>query len=129
MIELKSDLGGGKTALTRGIAKGASSNDHVSSPTFTISKIYSTERFEIHHFDFYRLDQPGLMSYELNDLIGGGQAVIIVEWGDIVENLLPIDRLRIELTITGDENRDIQIICPDTYGYIRKVIKDDYIGD
>ena len=65
VILLSSDIGGGKTALVRGIARGLGSTDHVSSPTFTISKIYKSPKLTLYHFDFYRLQEPGIINYEL----------------------------------------------------------------
>jgi len=55
VIELVSDLGGGKTTFVRGLARGLGSADVVSSPTFTVSKVYKADKLELHHFDFYRL--------------------------------------------------------------------------
>lgn len=102
-IELISDLGGGKTTFTRGVARGAGSSDVVGSPTFTLSKVYSTQKFQIHHFDFYRLNEAGLMEHELHDLLGDHETVVVVEWGDVVQHVLPEQRLtiRIDKTPTG----------------------------
>jgi tRNA threonylcarbamoyladenosine biosynthesis protein TsaE len=70
VIDLSSDLGGGKTTMMRGIARGAGSKDHVASPTFTISKEYDAGKLRIIHFDFYRLTEPGSMAMELADVVG-----------------------------------------------------------
>jgi tRNA threonylcarbamoyladenosine biosynthesis protein TsaE len=87
VIELISDLGGGKTTFVRGVAKGAGSKDRVSSPTFTVSKVYEASNFDIHHFDFYRLEEAGLLAHELADYIGDPKSVVIIEWGKIVEHV------------------------------------------
>ena len=84
VVELISDLGGGKTTLVRGIAAGAGSRDKVSSPTFTLSKVYSANTFQIIHYDFYRLQDPGLMEFELAEALVDKQEVLIVEWANIV---------------------------------------------
>src|ERR1700722_299415 len=68
-IELSSDLGGGKTALVKGLANGAGSQDLVSSPSFTICNQYNTPKFVIYHFDFYRLSDPGIIARELSEVI------------------------------------------------------------
>jgi len=61
IIELRSDLGGGKTTFTQGLAAGAGSKDAVSSPTFTLKKIYRAGELHIYHYDFYRLNEPGIL--------------------------------------------------------------------
>ena len=64
-IELVSDLGGGKTAFVSGLAKGMGSRDSVSSPSFTLSNVYQADNISLHHFDFYRLSDPGILRDEL----------------------------------------------------------------
>lgn len=118
VIELVSDLGGGKTTLTHGIAAGAGSNDVVASPTFTISRVYEATLFSIHHFDFYRLDDPGIMGYEIGELLGEPNTVVIVEWGDIVADLLPKERINVTLEHLAENDRQITITVPAKYSYI-----------
>lgn len=118
VIELVSDLGGGKTTFTRGLASGADSTDVVSSPTFTVSKVYKTPKFEIHHFDFYRLGDAGLIEHEVHDLLDDPTIVLVVEWGGVVEHVLPENRVTITLTRTGDELRSIVIDYDDTLDYL-----------
>src|SRR5205809_5112570 len=65
VIELRSDLGGGKTTFVRGLVRGGGSRERVSSPTFTLSRLYKAKNFEIQHFDFYRLDRPGVLEDQL----------------------------------------------------------------
>lgn len=118
IIELISDLGGGKTTLTRGIARGAGSSDVVGSPTFTLSRVYRTFNFDIHHFDFYRLSEAGLMEHELQDLIGDPKAVLIIEWGAVVRRVLPEQRLTITIRQTDKGNRDLACKYPDELAYL-----------
>ena len=118
IIELVSDLGGGKTTFTRGLAAGAASSDVVASPTFTVSKIYKTEKFEIHHFDFYRLGEAGLAAHELHDLLDDPSVVIVVEWGGIVEHVLPANRVTITIERTGENSRTITITYDDSLEYL-----------
>lgn len=107
VIELIADLGGGKTTFTRGLARGAGSDDTVSSPTFTISKVYSAPQFEIHHFDFYRLDEPGIMADELAEIVDDQAIVTVVEWGENVRHVLPQKHLRVELKLDSGDGRQI----------------------
>jgi tRNA threonylcarbamoyladenosine biosynthesis protein TsaE len=120
VLELVSDLGGGKTAFTRGLAAGAGSNDHVSSPTFTISKLYTTPNLELHHFDFYRLSDPGLVVHELAEVIEDPKAVVIVEWAQGVQDVLPQRRLTIELARRNEDKRLITMTYPDELAYLVK---------
>jgi tRNA threonylcarbamoyladenosine biosynthesis protein TsaE len=118
VVELVSDLGGGKTTLTRGLARGAGSADHVASPTFTISREYVTEKFTIHHFDFYRLQEAGVVAEELHELVGDPRAVVVVEWSNIVQHVLPADHLKIEIQQTGEEEREFTISYPESLKYL-----------
>lgn len=107
VIELVADLGGGKTTFTRGLARGAGSADTVASPTFTISKVYNAPKFEIHHFDFYRLHDPGIMADELAEIVGDPNVVAVVEWGESVRHVLPKKHLWVEINQAGGDARDI----------------------
>lgn len=118
VIELVSDLGGGKTTFVRGLARGMGSHDRVASPTFTISKRYTSDGLELHHFDFYRLEDAGLMAHELYDVIGDPAAVVVVEWGDVVSQVLPADRLTVRLERTADEARRLTFVYPDSLHYL-----------
>lgn len=118
VIELISDLGGGKTTLVRGIAKGAGSLDIVASPTFMISKIYKCTNFDIHHYDFYRLSEPGIMEYEMNDILGDPKAVIITEWSDMLKHVLPTERMVISISKTGENTRELVCSYPTKLKYL-----------
>ncbi len=113
-----SDLGGGKTTLVRGLARGLGSHDHVSSPTFKISNVYSAGKLQLHHFDFYRLNDAGVVAHELHDVLEDPQAIVVVEWGDVVQNVLPPDRLNIQLKATSENERQITIKYPESLGYL-----------
>lgn len=117
MIELVSDLGGGKTTFVRGLARGMGSTDKVASPTFTISKVYQAAKLELHHFDLYRLPEPGLIQMELADVLSDPQAVVVVEWADIVHQVLPKDRLTITITHTDENSRHLHITAPTALVY------------
>jgi tRNA threonylcarbamoyladenosine biosynthesis protein TsaE len=120
VVELISDLGGGKTTLATGIVAGAGSKDAAASPSFTISYLYSAPHFDIHHFDFYRLDQPGVVKLSLVEAISEKNDVIIIEWGDIVADILPESRITIKLNTAGDdpEARIIEIEAPKELNYV-----------
>lgn len=117
-IELISDLGGGKTAFARGLARGIGSQDHVASPTFTVSREYTSKHLTMYHFDFYRLQEPGVMLAELAELLVDPKGVVVIEWSDIVQHILPEQRLTVELTVTGETSRDIVITYPNVLQYL-----------
>lgn len=117
-IELISDVGGGKTTFVRGLAEGAGSKTHVSSPTFTISKVYKTPKFEIVHFDFYRLQEAGLIENEIEEAVYEPNTVIVVEWSDIIQHVLPEERLVIRITGLSPEKRRVELEASDELGYL-----------
>lgn len=118
LIELASDLGGGKTTFTRGLVRGAGSADSVASPTFTISRVYKARSFDIHHFDFYRLPDAGLAAHELQDLLGDDGIVVVVEWAGVVEHVLPEDRFTITIKPSAENSRVLTCAFPDTLSYL-----------
>ena len=101
-VVLTGDLGAGKTTLVQGIGRGLGVEDHVASPTFTLVREY-TGRLDIAHVDVYRLERVQDVVDLALDELGGPNRVLLIEWGDAVSDLLPEDRLRVELTTEGAE--------------------------
>ena len=128
VIELRSDLGGGKTTFVRGLAAGAGSKDIVSSPTFTLNKIYKLQQGkQIHHFDFYRLSEPGIIADQLAESLDNSNVVTVIEWSDIVKGVLPAHRIVIEFNPVEDnsDEREIKLMYPENLqGVVRKVETD-----
>ena len=118
VLELTSDVGGGKTAFTRGLAHGAGSKDRVASPTFTVSKQYDAPNYTIVHYDFYRLEDPGIMRMELAEAMSEPSNVVVIEWLDIVQGVLPEKRVQIRFVSNGDEAREVILTIPDEMAYI-----------
>ncbi|MGH2642215.1 MAG: tRNA (adenosine(37)-N6)-threonylcarbamoyltransferase complex ATPase subunit type 1 TsaE [Actinomycetota bacterium] len=107
-VILTGDLGAGKTTLVQGIGRGLAVDDHVASPTFTLVKEY-TGSLDVAHVDVYRLERvQDVVDLGLDEL-GGPDRVLLVEWGDAIQELLPDDRLRVELT-TGPDDDDRRIV-------------------
>jgi tRNA threonylcarbamoyladenosine biosynthesis protein TsaE len=123
VIELESDLGGGKTTFVRGLARGAGSKDKVASPTFTISKVYKAPAFEIHHFDFYRLQQPGIITDELAEVVDDPKAVVVVEWSGVVQHVLPKNRLTLHIAQTPEGSRVLTFDVPASLQYLLKEVE------
>lgn len=120
VIELASDLGGGKTTFTRGLVAGLGSDEAVASPTFTINRGYSKGRLYVHHFDFYRLDDAGTIADELAEVIGDPTAVVVVEWAEVVQHVLPEKHVRIQIIPTDEFGRKLQFTYPEELDYVVK---------
>lgn len=123
VIELASDLGGGKTTLVRGLVRGTGSTDRVASPTFTISREYRSPRFTIVHFDFYRLAEAGIVGNELSEFIGDPAYVVVVEWGEVVQDVLPVNRFTVSIAHTENDERDILCVYPKELSYLAEGLK------
>lgn len=124
VIECISDLGGGKTTFVHGLAKGFGSSDPASSPSFTISNTYQRpDGKALYHFDFYRLNDPGIVANELAEVEGDSENVVVVEWGDVVHTVLPESRILITIKSTSDAERSITFSIPDQYEYIKDALK------
>ena len=105
-IELIGDLGAGKTQFVQGLATGLGSQDQVQSPSFTISRIYKGRGdIEIHHYDFHRLDNPGLLRQELAESLAQPKVTVVVEWADTVADILPADKITIHLVPESETER------------------------
>ena len=120
IILLDSDLGGGKTTLTRGLISGIGSADEVSSPTFTISQVYGSGRLEVHHYDLYRLGEMGLMSEEIREVLLLQNGVVVIEWPGLVTEDLPSDRvihIALERQKSGEDDRRITIEYTEELAY------------
>lgn len=123
VIELISDLGGGKTTFVRGLARGAKSSDRVASPTFTISKVYDCPNFQIHHFDFYRLSEAGIVADEIAEVVGDPKAVVVVEWGDVVQHVLPTERITLRIQQDPDGSRALHFTVPKELAHVVEGLK------
>ena len=110
VIALIGDLGTGKTTLTKSIARGLGVTETVTSPTFNIIREYRSGRLPLFHFDVYRIGDPDEM-FELGyEEYFYGDGVCVVEWADIIEELLPEDALVIYIDRgASDEEREYRI--------------------
>jgi len=82
VVLLYGDLGAGKTAFVRGLARGIGANpDDVSSPTFTIVQEYAGAAATLHHVDLYRLEPPEIDDLGLEDLVSG-EGIVAIEWAE-----------------------------------------------
>ncbi len=102
---LYGDVGAGKTAFTKGFAKALGIEDDVVSPTFNIVQVYEGAK-TLYHFDVYRIDDIKEMENIGFDDYLFGNGVCIIEWAEIVEELLPENKIVVKITKDEkDENK------------------------
>lgn len=119
VIELAGDMGAGKTTFVRGLARGMGSQDRVSSPTFTVSKIYNSSRLSLRHYDFYRLDDLKIITNELAETTEDTGSSVVLEWADNLLGVLDPEHIRVRIEAAGDQLRDLHFTVPEKYKYIK----------
>ena len=114
VVALIGDLGTGKTTLTKSIARGLGVTETVTSPTFNIIREYKSGRIPLYHFDVYRIGDPDEM-FELGyEEYFYGDGICVVEWADIIEELLPEDAVIIRIERgASEEEREYRIESED----------------
>lgn len=118
---LTGDLGVGKTVFTQGVAAGLGIIEPVSSPTFTIIQEYDSGRLPFYHFDVYRIGDIEEMDEIGYDDYFFGQGICLIEWANLIEEILPENRREIviekdlekgfdyrRITITGGKDEDFR---------------------
>lgn len=109
VVVLTGELGSGKTKFVEGFLSYFNLEDEISSPTFTIVNEYKKDDINIYHFDVYRLADSSEF-YE----IGGDEyfenGICLIEWGELIEDVLPKDYIHITFTKSDDENSRTLII-------------------
>ncbi len=106
LITLSGQLGAGKTTFTQGLARGLGVERRVTSPTFTILKIYQG-RLPLYHIDAYRLE--GLdQDLGFEEYISG-EGVCVIEWSNFIADILPAECINIEFSINDDDSRTLLI--------------------
>ncbi|RWZ79726.1 MAG: tRNA (adenosine(37)-N6)-threonylcarbamoyltransferase complex ATPase subunit type 1 TsaE [Candidatus Chaera renei] len=120
-IVLTGDIGSGKTTFVKGLARGLGCRETVQSPTFLIVSVYDCRPpLRLYHYDFYRLEDPGIMADQLLESTGDPAAVNVLEWSEIVSGVLPKNSALIRLSAVAgrDEARRLEFNLPDGMSYL-----------
>lgn len=108
VLKLHGDLGLGKTAFVRGLARGLGAGEDISSPTFAIHNVYTGTHMPLHHFDLYRISgRAELEDLGFWDVYGKG--VIAIEWPMRVGDMIPPPYIDVDFQFLDDETRCITI--------------------
>ncbi len=110
IIALTGDLGVGKTLFSKGFAKGLGITEPVSSPTFTIVKVYEGGRLPFYHFDVYRISDPDEMDEIGFDEFIFGDGASLIEWADLIEEIIPEEAVRITIEKDPEKGFDYRKI-------------------
>ncbi len=118
VFTLIGDLGTGKTVFTQGLAQGLGITELVNSPTFTILQVYEEGRCPFYHFDVYRIGDISEMDEIGYEDCFYGDGVCLIEWADLIEEILPEHFT--EITISKDLKKG--------FDYRKIQIKERYLG-
>lgn len=116
---LVGDLGVGKTVFTQGIAKGLEITEPICSPTFTIVQVYEEGRMPFYHFDVYRIGDIEEMEEISYEDYFYGKGLCMIEWANLIEELLPKKRCEIEIEKNTEKGFDYRKIT------VREVFDED----
>ena len=109
VLELIGDVGAGKTTFTKGLALGLGILETVQSPTFTISRVYEGDNLTLSHYDFYRLNDYGIMKMELAENLSDPQNITVVEWAGELADILPEKHLRLIFESISEDKRLVKV--------------------
>lgn len=109
VLELIGDVGAGKTTFTKGLALGLGVLETVQSPTFTISRVYEGDNLTLSHYDFYRLNDYGIMKMELAENLSDPQNITVIEWAGELADILPEKHLRLIFESISEDKRLVKV--------------------
>lgn len=109
VLELIGDVGAGKTTFAKGLALGLGVLETVQSPTFTISRVYEGDNLTLSHYDFYRLNDYGIMKMELAENLSDPQNITVVEWAGELADILPEKHLRLIFESISEDKRLVKV--------------------
>ncbi len=111
VFALQGELGGGKTTFVKGFLEGLQGKGEVLSPTFIIFRKFSLPKKKfLFHFDCYRIeDKEELISLGFEEIIKNRNNIVIIEWPEIIEELLPKERVSVNFQAIGENKRKIDV--------------------
>ena len=112
VFALQGDLGGGKTTFTKELAKACQVKEEITSPTFVIFNRYKAfHKFKnFYHFDCYRLNgSKDVIDLGFKEIISNPDNIVVVEWAEIIKEILPKDSIFINFIFVSENKRKIEI--------------------
>ena len=110
IIAFRAEMGAGKTVFSQGFARGLGISGPVNSPTFTLLQIYEGGRLPLYHFDVYRIEDPEEMQEVGLDEYLYGDGVCLIEWSELIDELLPEDCIKISIEKDRSDDFDHRLI-------------------
>ena len=108
VVLVEGDLGAGKTTFVSGVAEGLGVEERVTSPSFILSRTYEG-LLPLTHADIYRLTSLGEVA-DLDLIEEALEGVLVIEWGNAVEQVMPESHLRVRIEVGDDEARTLHLI-------------------
>jgi tRNA threonylcarbamoyladenosine biosynthesis protein TsaE len=113
VIAIYGELGAGKTVFARGFAMGLGITETVSSPTFTLMQEYKITGRDglrwFYHLDLYRIeDSKAALVFGVDEYMSGPESVLLIEWAERIEDILPAGTMRVEISHAGGDKRKIR---------------------
>ena len=109
VILLSGHLGAGKTTFTKSLFKALGVKEEVTSPTFTLLKEYKTKKFELNHFDMYRIENENeALEFGVLDYFNNKNAINVVEWYQKIDGLIPENCILIKINKLGEFEREFE---------------------
>ncbi len=107
ILLLTGDLGAGKTTFTKSLCQSLGVTDNVTSPTFALLNEYNSGVMPVRHFDLYRVESIlEAMEFGFDEYIKNNDGLVIIEWPEVVQSLLPSDTINITIRHLGENERE-----------------------
>ena len=107
VVCLEGDLGAGKTTFTQGLLRGLEAKGPYTSPTFAIMKQYEVDNRRVYHIDAYRVESDDILDLGWEEIISDKNTIIIVEWPERIEEIIPESAIRIAFNWVDENKREL----------------------